>query len=66
MTEITMNTLVSPSWDGGPFVDAIDRALWELGYPNDFDTRAEAHAAVAEVLQHRPELAELCLAFVEA
>ncbi len=66
LTEITMKTLVSPAWDGGPFADAIDRALWELGYPNDFDTTAEAQAAVAEVLRHRPELAELTLAFVEA
>lgn len=56
----------SPSWDGGPFADAMDRALWELGYPNDFDTHAEARAAVAEVLRHRPELAGLCLEFVEA
>lgn len=60
-----MKTCVSPSWEGGPFADAIDRALWELGYPNEFDTQAEARAAVAEVLRHRPELAELCLAFVE-
>jgi hypothetical protein len=63
----TMKTcLPSPSWDGGPFADAIDRALWELGYPNDFDTEIEARAAVAEVLQHRPDLAGLCLSFVEA
>lgn len=61
-----MKTLsVSPAWNGGPFADAMDRALWELGYPNDFDTHAEAQAAVAEVLRHRPELAELCLQFEE-
>lgn len=67
LIRITMNTLTaSPAWDGGPFADAIDRALWELGYPNDFDTTAEAQAAVAEVLRHRPELTELTLAFVEA
>jgi hypothetical protein len=56
----------SPSWDGGPFADAIDRALWEAGYPNDFDTEAEAQAAVADVLRHRPELATLAISFVEA
>jgi hypothetical protein len=56
----------SPAWDGGPFADAIDRALWELGYANDFDTTAEARAAIAEVLRSRPELAVLALDFVEA
>jgi hypothetical protein len=62
-----MKTLTaSPAWDGGPFADAIDRALWELGYANDFDTEAEAQAAVADVLRHRPELAGLALSFVEA
>jgi hypothetical protein len=56
----------SPAWDGGPFADAIDRALWEAGYANDFDTEAEAQAAVADVLRSRPELAALALDFVEA
>lgn len=66
-TVFTMKTLTaSPAWDGGPFADAIDRALWELGYANDFDTTAEAQAAVADVLRHRPELAGLAFDFVEA
>lgn len=61
-----MKTCVpSPAWEGGPFADAMDRALWELGYPNDFDTVAEAEAAVAEVLRQRPELACLALDMVE-
>ena len=55
----------SPAWEGGPFVDAFDRALWELGYPNDFDTEADARAAIADVLRHRPELASLTLDLVE-
>jgi hypothetical protein len=63
----TMKTCTpSPAWDCGPFADAMDRALWELGYPNDFDTEAEAQAAVADVLRCRPELAALALSFVEA
>lgn len=61
----TMKTLTSPAWDGGPFADAIDRALWELGYPNDFDTEAEAQAAVAHALREFPELAGLSLEFAE-
>lgn len=61
-----MKTCVpSPSWEGGPFADAMDRALWELGHPNDFDTVAEAEAAVAEVIAHYPELASLALDMVE-
>jgi hypothetical protein len=60
-----MNTLTSPAWDGDPFADAIDRALWQLGYPNDFDTEAEAQAAVAHVLREFPELAGLSLQFAE-
>jgi hypothetical protein len=61
-----MKTCVhSPAWEGGPFADAMERALWELGYPNDFDTEAEARAAVADVLRHRPELAALSLSFTE-
>ena len=63
---ITMNTcLPSPAWDGDLFADAIDRALWELGYPNDFDTEAEAQAAIAHVLRERPELRGLSLSMVE-
>lgn len=64
-SEIMTTCLPSPAWDGGPFADAMDRALWELGYPNDFDTEAEARAAVAEVLRQRPELAALSLEFSE-
>lgn len=61
-----MKTLVpSPAWEGGPFADAMDRALWQLGYANDFDTTAEAEAAVAHVLREFPELAGLSLQFVE-
>lgn len=55
----------SPAWDGAPFADAIDRALWELGYPNDFDTLAEAQAAVADVIAHYPQLGYLTLDMVE-
>jgi hypothetical protein len=64
--ELLMKTCnATPSWGGDPFADAMDRALWELGYPNDFDTEAEARAAIAEVLKHRPELARLPLTFTE-
>jgi hypothetical protein len=55
-----------PAWEGGPFADVMERALWELGYPNEFDTMAEARAAVADVLRHRPELKALTLEFSEA
>ncbi len=60
-----MNTCTSPAWDGDPFADAIDRALWLLGYPNHFDTEAEAQAAVAHALREFPELAGLTLQFAE-
>jgi hypothetical protein len=60
-----MNTLTSPAWDGDPFADAIDRALWQLGYANHFDTEAEAQAAVAHVLREFPGLAGLSLQFAE-
>jgi hypothetical protein len=60
-----MNTLTPPAWDGDPFADAIDRALWQLGYANHFDTEAEAQAAVAHVLREFPELAGLSLQFAE-
>ena len=63
--EFPMNTLTPPAWDGDPFADAIDRALWQLGYANDFDTEAEAQAAVAHVLREFPELAGLSLQFAE-
>lgn len=62
-----MNTcLSSPAWDRGPFADALERALWELGYPNDFDTEAEARAAVDHALSVWPELRGLSLRFEEA
>jgi len=46
-------------------VSAVDRALWELGYPNDFETEAEARAAVAE-LRRLPAFADTTFNFVEA
>jgi hypothetical protein len=58
--------LPSPAWDRGPFADALERALWELGYPNDFDTEAEARAAVDHALSVWPELRGLTLHFEEA
>ena len=61
-----MKTCTSPAWDGDPFADAIDRALWEAGFANDFATEAEAQAAIAHVLRERPELRSLALCFVEA
>lgn len=61
-----MKTCVpSPSWEGGPFADAMDYHLWLLGHGNNFDTLAEAHAAVADVIAHFPELASLALDMVE-
>jgi len=61
-----MKTAMMPAFPGGsPFASDIDRALWELGYPNDFETEAEAHAAVAELLQSSPALAALSFHFVE-
>jgi hypothetical protein len=56
----------SPAWDCGPFADAIDRALWELGYPNDFDSMAEARAAVDHAMREFPQLRSLSIAFAEA
>jgi len=62
-----MKTAMMPAFPGGsPFASDIDRALWELGYPNDFETEAEAHAAVAELLQSSPAFAALSFHFVEA
>jgi hypothetical protein len=60
-----MKTCTSPAWEGSPFADAIDRALWQLGYANDFDTTAEAQAAVAHALREFPDLAGLNLEFAE-
>ncbi len=63
-----MKTLAMPAFPGGsPFASAVDRALWELGYVNDFDTEAEARAAVAELCRTSPEFAAaLTFTFVEA
>lgn len=62
----TMKTLAMPAFPGGsPFASAVDRALWELGYPNDFETEAEARAAVAE-LRRLPAFADTTFTFVEA
>ena len=61
-----MKTLAMPAFPGGsPFASAVDRALWELGYPNDFETEAEARAAVAE-LRSLPAFAATTFTFVEA
>ena len=65
--EFTMKTLAMPAFPGGsPFASAVDRALWELGYVNDFETEAEACAAIAELRSTSPEFAALTFNFVEA
>ena len=62
-----MKTLAVPaSPDGSPFASAVDRALWELGYPNDFETEAEARAAIAELRSVSPAFAAVTFTFVEA
>jgi hypothetical protein len=40
--------------------------LWELGYPNDFETEAEARAAIAELCASRPAFLAATFTFVEA
>jgi hypothetical protein len=61
-----MKTVAMPAFPGGsPFASAVDRALWELGYPNDFETEAEARAAIAE-LRNFPAFAATTFTFVEA
>lgn len=63
----TMKTAMMPASPGGsPFASDVERALWELGYPNDFETEAEARAAVAELRSTSPEFAALTFNFVEA
>ena len=52
-------TALAASPGGDPFASELDRALWELGYPNDFDTEAEAQAAIAELCRERPEFSVL-------
>jgi hypothetical protein len=65
--EFTMKTLAMPAFPGGsPFASAVDRALWELGYPNDFETEAEARAAIAELRNASPAFAATAFTFVEA
>jgi hypothetical protein len=62
-----METAMMPAHPGGsPFASAVDRALWELGYPNDFETEAEARAAIAELCSVSPAFAAFTFTFVEA
>ena len=56
-------TAAAASPGGDPFASAIDRALWEIGYPNDFDTEAEAQAAITDLCQQRPEFRALTFNF---
>ncbi len=44
----------------------MDRALWELGYPNDFDTVADAQAAVDHAMRVYPQLRSLSIVMTEA
>ena len=48
-------TALAASPGGDPFASEIDRALWEIGYPNYFDTEAEAKAAIEDLCRQRPE-----------
>jgi hypothetical protein len=43
----------------------MERALWELGYANDFDTVAEAQAAVDHAISVYPELRLLPIVMTE-
>jgi hypothetical protein len=62
-----MKTVAMPAFPGGsPFASDIDRALWLLGYPNDFETEAEARAAIAELCASSPAFAAVTFNFVEA
>jgi hypothetical protein len=66
VTELLMKTCTpSPAWDGSPFADAFDRAMWEAGIVNSFATEAEAQEAIALVLRERPDLRGLALRFEE-
>ena len=64
----TMKTLaMMPASPGGsPFASEVERALWELGYPNDFETEAEARAAIAELCATSPAFLAATFNFVEA
>ena len=67
LDESLMKTLAMPASPGGsPFASAVDRALWELGYPNDFETEAEARAAIAELRSTSPAFAATTFTFAEA
>ena len=60
LVELHMKTTALAASPGGdPFASEIDRALWELGYPNDFDTEAEAREAIEELCMRRPEFRAL-------
>ena len=63
----TMKTLAMPASPGGsPFASDVERALWELGYANDFETEAEARAAIAELCASRPAFLAATFTLVEA
>ena len=66
-TELPMKTAMMPASPGGsPFASEVERALWELGYPNDFETEAEARAAIAELCSVSPAFLAATFTFVEA
>ena len=66
--ELQMKTLaMMPASPGGsPFASDVERALWELGYPNDFETEAEARAAIAELCATSPAFLAATFTIVEA
>ena len=65
--ELPMKTAMMPASPGGsPFASDVERALWELGYPNDFETEAEARAAIAELCATSPAFLAATFTFVEA
>jgi hypothetical protein len=65
--EHCMKTLAMPASPGGsPFASDVERALWELGYANDFETEAEARAAIAELCATSPAFLAATFTFVEA
>ena len=50
-------TIATPSpWGGSPFESESERLLWLAGYSQDFETQAEADAAIAE-LSRLPQFA---------
>jgi hypothetical protein len=62
-----MKTAMMPAFPGGsPFASDVERALWELGYANDFETEAEARAAIAELCSVSPAFLAATFTFVEA